>query len=69
MNLNKKDGTKSPDSLGNNSFNSNWETMKSSLQKMQEMIIKQESDILEAVTGCQEPNNYHVYGKLPTEYY
>ena len=65
LNLNKKDGTKNPDSLGNNSFNSNWETMKSSLQKMQEMIIKQESDILEAVTGCQEPNNYHVYGKLP----
>ena len=37
----------------------NWNIMKSSLEKIQEVIIKQESDILEAVTGCQEPNNYH----------
>ena len=41
------------------------EPLKSSLEQIQEMIIKQESDILEAVTGCQEPNNYHIYGKLP----
>ena len=41
------------------------EPLRSSLDKIQEMIIKQESDILEAVTGCQEPNNYHIYGKLP----
>ena len=43
----------------------NWNTMKSSLEQIQEVIIKQESDILEAVTGCQEPNNYHIYGRLP----
>jgi hypothetical protein len=43
----------------------NWNIMKSSLEKIQEVIIKQESDILEAVTGCQEPNNYHIYGRFP----
>ena len=43
----------------------NWNIIKSTLEKIQEVIIKQESDILEAVTGCQEPNNYHIYGRLP----
>ena len=43
----------------------NWSLMKSSLEQIQEVIIKQESDVLEAVTGCQEPNNYHIYGRLP----
>ena len=45
----------------------NWKEIESSLKPIQEMIIKQESDILEAVTGCQEPNNYYVYGKLPND--
>ena len=42
-----------------------FEILKSSLADISEMIIKQEADILEAVTGCQEPNNYNIYGKLP----
>ena len=41
------------------------EVLKANLEEVSEMIVKQEADILEAVTGCQEPNNYHVYGKLP----
>ena len=48
----------------NNPQNTILETLSSSMDKIQEMIIKQESDILEAVTGCQEPNNYHIYGRL-----
>ena len=41
------------------------DSIKESLANISEMIIKQEADILEAVTGCQEPNNYYVYGRLP----
>ena len=40
------------------------ESLKLSMENIKEMVIKQEADILEAVTGCQEPNNYNVYGKL-----
>ena len=43
------------------------EPLKSTLDTIQEVIIKQESDILEAVTGCQEPNNYHIYGKISND--
>ena len=63
LNLNKKD--MNVDISSDNKEIANWGQIKSSLEKMKEMIIKQESDILEAVTGCQEPNNYHVYGRLP----
>ena len=49
----------------NNPQNTILDTLRASMDKIQEMIIKQESDILEAVTGCQEPNNYHIYGRLP----
>ena len=41
------------------------ESLKLSLENINEMVIKQEADILEAVTGCQEPNIYRVYGRLP----
>ena len=68
LNLNLNKTRKSQDiQLNNNKENTqieSLETIRSSLDKIQEMIIKQESDILEAVTGCQEPNNYHIYGKL-----
>lgn len=40
------------------------DSIKDSFENISEVIIKQEADILEAVTGCQEPNNYYVYGKL-----
>ena len=40
------------------------EITKPFLDKIQEMIIEQEPDVLEAVMGCQQPNNYHLYGKL-----
>ena len=55
---------KKPDISLNNPQNTILETLRTSMDKIQEMIIKQESDILEAVTGCQEPNNYHIYGRL-----
>ena len=41
------------------------DSIKDSFDNISEVVIKQEADILEAVTGCQEPNNYYVYGKLP----
>ena len=63
FNLNK--GKNTHDNQGNYNDNEDWNTMKLNLEKIQEVIIKQESDILEAVTGCQEPNNYHIYGRLP----
>jgi len=34
------------------------------LESIEEIVIKQEADIMEAVSGCQKPNNYHVYGRL-----
>lgn len=40
-------------------------SLKSTIKKTTEMIIKQEADVLEAVTGCQEPNNYNVYARQP----
>ena len=49
----------------NISQTNSFESLKSSLDDISEIVIKQEADILEAVTGCQEPNNYQVYGKLP----
>ena len=63
LNLNK--GKNTHDNQENYNDNEDWNTMKSNLEKIQEVIINQESDILEAVTGCQEPNNYHIYGRLP----
>ena len=56
--------TKKKTNIQKNKINS-LESLKSSLAKIPEMVIKQEADILEAVTGCQEPNNYQVYGKMP----
>ncbi len=34
------------------------------LESIEEIVIRQEADILEAVSGCQKPNNYHVYGRM-----
>ena len=48
-----------------NSSSNSLESLKATLEDISEMVIKQEADILEAVTGCQEPNNYQAYGKLP----
>lgn len=43
----------------------NYLTLKATLIDIPELIVQQESDIVEAVIGCQQPNNYHVYGRLP----
>lgn len=64
LNLKNKKINQKNDIPLNNSKISILEPLRKSMEKIQEMIIKQESDILEAVTGCQEPNNYHIYGKL-----
>ncbi len=41
----------------------NYVTLKAQLVDIPELIIQQESDIIEAVIGCQQPNNYHIYGR------
>ena len=38
------------------------------LEDAEEILIRQEADILEAVSGCQKPNNYHVYGRLANKH-
>ena len=40
-------------------------SFKSKLIDISELIVQQESDIIEAVMGCQQPNNYHIYGRQP----
>ena len=59
----KKQQKKQSSSNNTNNINS-FESLKDTLENISEMIIKQEADILEAVTGCQEPNSYNVYGRL-----
>ena len=63
LNLNKTRKSKNI-SLNNYKKIESLESIRSSINQIQEMIIKQESDILESVTGCQEPNTYHI-GKKP----
>ena len=43
----------------------NFLNLKALLVDIPELIVHQESDIVEAVIGCQQPNNYHVYGRMP----
>ena len=40
-------------------------SFKSKLIDISELLVQQESDIIEAVMGCQQPNNYHIYGRHP----
>jgi hypothetical protein len=42
----------------------NFLTLKTQLLDISELVVQQESDIVEAIIGCQQPNNYHVYGRL-----
>ena len=44
---------------------SNLDSIKNLFEVITEIIIKQEADILESITGCQEPNFYDIYGKMP----
>ena len=41
-------------------------SLKAQLVGISELVVHQESDIVEAVLGCQQPNNYHVYGRQST---
>lgn len=43
----------------------NFTTLKAKLVDISEIVVQQESDIVEAVLGCQQPNNYHIYGRQP----
>ena len=78
--LNKSDNDKGNSSKNNlnpnkkkhkntskNTNSQSLETIKPFLKKIQELIIEQEADVLEAVMGCQQPNNYNIYGKLPND--
>ena len=63
--INDRKQKKKNTNIAKKSHNHNsFESLKDSLDNISEMIIKQEADILEAVTGCQEPNNYNIYGRL-----
>jgi hypothetical protein len=63
INLNKSKRRKSELIRSNLNLNS-YEYLKSLLENINEIVISQEADILEAVMGCQQPNNYHVYGRM-----
>lgn len=41
----------------------NFITLKAQLIDVPELVVQQESDIVEAVIGCQQPNNYHIYAR------
>ena len=41
----------------------NYIALKAQLVDTRELIVKQESDIIEAMMGCQRPNNYHIYSR------
>ena len=62
INLSKGKRRKSEFIRSNLNLNS-YEYLKSLLENMNEVVVSEESNILEAVTGCQQPNNYHVYGR------
>lgn len=40
---------------------SSFITLKGQLMGISELVIHQEPDITEAICGCQQPNNYHIY--------
>ena len=65
LKLNERKTKKKKTELNKNIKITSIDSLKTTLTNISEMIIKQEADILEAVTGCQEPNNYHIYGRLP----
>jgi len=65
LKLNERKTKKKKTVLNKNLKITSIDSLKTTLANISEIIIKQEADILEAVTGCQEPNNYQVYGRLP----
>ena len=40
---------------------SSFVKLKGQLTDISELIVQQEPDISEAICGCQQPNNYHIY--------
>ena len=51
--------------LRRSSFNLNsYDYLKTLLENINEVVITQKADILEAIMGCEQPNNYHVYGRM-----
>ena len=42
-----------------------YDELKAQLIDVAELIIQQEPNIIEALIGCQQPNNYRVYARLP----
>ena len=65
QNIRKSAKRRKSDFFKNRNFQvTSIDSLKATLESITEMVIKQEADILEAVTGCQEPNSYQIYGKL-----
>ena len=63
LNLNKGKRRKSEFIRSNLNLDS-YKYLISLLENINEIVVSQEADILEAVMGCQQPNNYHVYGRM-----
>ena len=63
INLNKGKRRKSEFIRSNLNLDS-YKYLISLLENINEIVVNQEADILEAVMGCQQPNNYHVYGRM-----
>ena len=63
INLNKGKRRKSEFIRSNLNLDS-YKYLISLLENINEIVVSQEADILEAVMGCQQPNNYHVYGRM-----
>ena len=43
----------------------NYDKLIEQLIDVKELIIKQESNVVEALLGCEQPNNYHIYARQP----
>ena len=43
----------------------NFDGLIEKLLDVEELIIQQESNVIEALIGCQQPNNYHIYARQP----
>ena len=63
INLNKSKRRKSENIRSSLIFKP-YEYLKTLLDNINEIVINQKADILEAVMGCDQPNNYHVYGRM-----
>ena len=63
LQLNKSKRRKS-ELIRSNFILNSYEYLKTLLDNINEVVINQKADVLEAIMGCEQPNNYHVYGRM-----